>query len=60
MDVLTVEDVAKELSVSPGWVRRLAQDGKLGRKVGRQWLFTSKEVEDYKRNRKPPGRPKNS
>jgi len=57
VDILTVDDVAKELDVTPGWVRQLCYEGRLGKKIGRQWLITREELDSYKTNRRPPGRP---
>lgn len=38
-DLLTVEDLAPRLKVTPGAVRRLLRTGVLpGRKVGRRWI----------------------
>lgn len=57
MDVLTIQEVADELNVTPGRVRQLCQENLLGRKFGRQWLITRAELDEYKNTRRPPGRP---
>lgn len=58
VDLLTVDQVAKKLRVSPGWVRQLCQIGRLGQKIGRQWLITREELDSYIAKRRPPGRPR--
>lgn len=47
-DVLTVEEVAKELRVSPQTVRKLIDDGELKAfKVGFQWRIRRRDLEEY-------------
>jgi len=47
-DVLTIDEVAKLLRVSPDTVYRLAARGELaGRKVGRIWRIPRSAVEQY-------------
>jgi len=56
-DLMTAADAARELGVSRQRMTELANLGRLGRRVaGRYWVFTHKEIEDYKRQRKV-GRP---
>lgn len=57
-DLMTAADAARELGVSRQRMTELANLGRLGRRVaGRYWVFTRKEIEDYKRQRKV-GRPR--
>jgi len=52
---------ASELSeLSPDHLRRLAEQGKLkAQKIGGVWITTKDSLDQYLRNRKPPGRPNN-
>jgi len=54
---MTVAQVAAELGVSEEYVRKLCQAGRLGAKVGRQWLIAREELEAFKATRRRPGRP---
>ncbi len=55
---MTAADAARELGVSRQRMTELANLGRLGRRVaGRYWVFTRKEIEHYKRQRKV-GRPR--
>jgi excisionase family DNA binding protein len=46
------EEIAKYLRVHPYTVKRLARAGKIpGFKVGGQWRFDVKEIEEWKKNR---------
>lgn len=40
MNILTTQDLANRLQVSPQTVTRNATRHRIGRKVGRQWLFS--------------------
>lgn len=55
---MTPDDVAKELDITPQMVRRHCNEGKLGQKIGRSWIITRDEFEQFKKNRKGQGRPK--
>ncbi len=48
MELLSVKKVAKELGVSENRVREFCQEGRLGEKVGRQWIITRDELEAFK------------
>ena len=57
-DILSTEQVADLLGVSPHYVRTLCHDGRLNCfKLSREWLITRASVEEYQRTRRPPGRP---
>ena len=48
----TAEEIAKHLRVHPYTVKRLARAGKVpGFKVGGQWRFDVREIEEWKKNR---------
>lgn len=56
---MTVKEVAKRLGISEKRVREYCNQGRLGEKVGRQWIITEEEYrrfirEDYTGE---PGRP---
>ena len=47
-DILTVEDIARELSISPRTVRHLFHIGELkGRKVAGKYLITRERLKEY-------------
>ena len=60
LDELIPLSEASEISgLSSDHLRRLAEQGKLkAQKIGRNWVTTRKDVEDYIQERKSPGRPK--
>jgi len=45
------------LGLSEIRVRQLCQKGKLGEKVGRNWVIYGSEIDDFKQLDRPPGRP---
>ena len=47
-ELLTVPEVAIELNRSEHRVREYCREGRLGRKIGRQWLITRSELEEFK------------
>jgi hypothetical protein len=49
---LTTADAAARLGMTSERLTALARDGVLGQKVGRSWIFTTKELDAYKRRRK--------
>ncbi len=50
MEILDVEQVARELDVSEQTIYRLARDGDIPAfKVGNQWRFDRQALEDWKR-----------
>ena len=44
MNILTTQDIASSLQVSPQTITRNATRHRIGRKVGRQWLFSPEEA----------------
>lgn len=57
-DLLTVQEVAKELNRSEHRVREYFREGRLGKKVGRQWLVTREELEAFKKIPRKRGAPR--
>lgn len=57
---MTTEEVANELGLSVVRVREFCQDGRLGRRVGRQWIITREELEEFKTIPRKPGNPHKS
>lgn len=57
---MTVNDVAEELGITPKRVREYCNQGRLGMKLGRQWIITRSEFEKFKATEYTgkPGRPK--
>ena len=57
--LLTSQQAADAAGVSQVWMEKLAQQGELGTKVGRNYLFTPQEVAAYKeKDRRPGTRPR--
>lgn len=47
----TAEEIARYLRVHPYTVKRLARAGKIpGFKIGEQWRFDTKEIEEWRKN----------
>jgi excisionase family DNA binding protein len=57
-ELLTVQEVAKELNRSQHRVREYFREGRLGKKIGRQWLVTRKELEEFKKVPRKRGAPR--
>ena len=57
---LTTEDAAQRLKVKPAWIRRLCAQGRLGQKVGRDYVITPTDIDRFRQNRRAPGRPKSN
>ena len=58
LDLMNVEDVAAVLGVSVGRVRQLAQKEAIkAKKVGRDWVFVRRDVDEFASRHRRPGRP---
>ncbi len=59
MDLLTVDEVANELEITPQRVREYCRAGKLGTIWQRRWLITREEFEKFRKDvySGQPGRP---
>lgn len=54
-EFLTVEEVSKELNLSPYTVREMLRDGEMpGHKFGTKWRINKTEYEEWKRERRNP------
>ena len=47
-ELLSVQQVAIELKRSEKRVREYCREGRLGQKIGRQWIITRPELEAFK------------
>ena len=56
-EMYTVTEAAEALELSEPRVRTLCQEGRMGRKVGRDWIITADDIESM-RDRPGPGRPR--
>ena len=53
-ELLTPDDIAKELGVSRQWITYLLREGKIkAMKVSRNWFITKENFEVYKAEQKP-------
>jgi hypothetical protein len=57
MDFFDVYQAAKFLSLSHQRVRQFCGEGRLGTKVGQQWVITREELEAFSKTDRPSGRP---
>lgn len=55
---MTVSEAAIELELSEERIRKLCQGGRLGEKVAGVWLITREQLNEFKNNRRGPGRPR--
>jgi len=51
------QGAAKYLGVTRCRIRQLCQEGRLGRKVGRQWIMEADELERFKKIKRVAGNP---
>ncbi len=58
MELLTIPDAAEELGLHYNTVYRFCSSGRLGQKVGNQWIITHAELDAFKATPRPPGRPR--
>jgi len=56
-EYLTTAEAAAELDLSEIRVRQLCQDGRLGRKIGRNWAITRSQLEKFRELDRPAHRP---
>ncbi len=56
-ELLTVQEVAKELNRSEHRVREYCREGRLGKKIGRQWIITRAELDVFKQVPRKHGAP---
>ena len=54
--LLTTTEAAAVLGISEIRVRQLCQDGRLGQKIGRDWLFTQAELDEFLATPRPVGK----
>ena len=57
MKLLDVTQAAEYLKVSPQRIRQFCGAGRLGQKVGNQWIITESELEEFAQKPRPPGVP---
>lgn len=55
---LTITQAAERLELSAGRVYMLCRAGRLGQKIGRQYLIDSADLARFRRLRRRPGRPR--
>lgn len=59
MEILGITAVAAELGIKPNRVRQLIYLGKLpAQKLGREWAITRIDLDKFKAQKRPVGRPK--
>jgi hypothetical protein len=54
--LLTVEEAAVKLNLSAPRIRQFCGEGRIGQKIGCQWLITPEEIRLFKQIDRPTGR----
>lgn len=52
---MTVKEAAEELGLTPQRVRQFCREGRLGQRLGREWVITREELEEFKKIPRKPG-----
>ena len=55
--MLSVEEAAVILGLTPVRVRQFCQEGRLGKRLGRQWIILKSELDLFRKQERRPGRP---
>lgn len=58
--LLTTTQAAAKLSLHPSRITALCQQGRLGKKYGRNYLIEAAELAAFARKKRPRGRPRKS
>ncbi len=58
LSLLSCDQAAEVLDVTPIRVRQFCQEGRLGQKVGGQWVIPRDELEQFAKIPRDTGRPK--
>lgn len=58
MEMLSLKEAADELGITVSTLRPYCQEGRIGTKVGHQWVITRTELEAFKAMPRPVGRPR--
>jgi predicted site-specific integrase-resolvase len=56
--LLNARQAAERLGVTPSLIRRYCLQGRLGTKVGYQWIITEEELEAFEKIPRPVGKPR--
>lgn len=59
-NVLTPEEAAKRLRVSPERVRQFCRENRLGKRLGDRWVISEADLQAFMRRPRPTGRPRAS
>jgi len=59
LNLLTIAEVAEALGVSSERVGQFCREGRLGQKVGGQWVIPKDELEQFRTIPRKRGRPRN-
>jgi len=60
LSLLSCEQAAEVLKVTPIRVRQFCQEGRIGQKVGGQWVIPRDELDQFARIPRDTGRPKSA
>jgi len=55
IEYLTTAQAAEVLKLTPDRVAQFCQQGRLGRKIGRNWAITRTDLERFRRIKRKPG-----
>lgn len=56
-DILTIDEAAIVIKVSPRRVRQFCEAGRLGQRFGDRWAIPKGEAEEFAKRERPTGRP---
>jgi len=57
LSLVSVNEAAEALGVSPGRVRQFCREGRLGQQVGDRWVIPRDELEQFRKIPRDHGRP---
>lgn len=57
MELISATQAAQELGVTTRWIQRLCKDGRLGQKVGKQYIITRQDLDKFKSIPRKVGKP---
>lgn len=57
LNLLTCEDAAVQLGISPDRVRQFCREGRLGQRLGDRWVIPVDEVKQFSQIPRKTGRP---
>lgn len=60
LPLVSVDEAAEFLKITPGRVRQFCREGRLGQRVGEKWVISRDELEQFAKIPRNHGRPPQS